>query len=521
MFEIGTATDHADLLEKLHAFLTTNGSASGLTYAGTGTGLLTGYKGGSASVAETFTLTATSATNFTVVGSVTGALAAATVGTPYTGTKIQFLISAGGTAFIAGDVFVLNTAPKWVAQHRARGCYVTGSAGVSESSVIDGKQAADASRNWQPGTGTGTLQFDFLEAETIAEYAIIPDVSTNGRPTAWTFDYWNGSSWVNLDTRSSYTSWSIGGPVPFTVASPVSAVRYRINVTAISASPLTISAVELRRAANGINVAFSQYLWKAPGSDGTSSIYVGAHHLRHVSSDYYDWELFALDGYTAGLNLYQQPGCHSNLWLPLWQNSMPYWFVADGRRCIVVAKVQAQYESAYLGFYDSYFTPGQVPYPMCLGGMASPATAGQPAWTNGSLRWAQIDDRHRAFTHANKGASVYDCQLHVRGFDGVYLAFVASITDNLSWVATTENIIWPYSGDLTSMDPCHDGSYALFPVMLMGAAPNPTGQLSGIYAMTGGGITPESLVRLGAVDHLVVQNVNRSDRNDFFAVRLD
>ena len=57
--------------------------------------------------------------------------------------------------------------------------------------------------------------------------------------------------------------------------------------------------------------------------------------------------------------------------------------------------------------------------------------------------------------------------------------------------------------------------------MLLSPAPNPMGQLSGVFAITGQGTTAESLIRVGAVDHLVVPNISRTDRNDFLAVRLD
>lgn len=69
---------------------------------------------------ETWTVTATSATSFTVVGSVSGAQGTATVGTQYTSAAgLDFLISAGSVAFVAGDKFVfevvdhfdLSTAP--------------------------------------------------------------------------------------------------------------------------------------------------------------------------------------------------------------------------------------------------------------------------------------------------------------------------------------------------------------------------------------------------------------------------
>jgi hypothetical protein len=58
---------------------------------------------------ETFTLTATSATTFAVSGTVSGARAAATVGTSYTtAAGMNFTISAGMTPFAVGDTFTFS-----------------------------------------------------------------------------------------------------------------------------------------------------------------------------------------------------------------------------------------------------------------------------------------------------------------------------------------------------------------------------------------------------------------------------
>jgi len=54
---------------------------------------------------ELWTMTATSATNFTVSGFVSGSQTAAAVGTPYNNGIVSFTIAAGGTAFVAGDTF--------------------------------------------------------------------------------------------------------------------------------------------------------------------------------------------------------------------------------------------------------------------------------------------------------------------------------------------------------------------------------------------------------------------------------
>jgi hypothetical protein len=73
----------------------------------TGDGTCTQVNGGPDAVAETITVTLTSATAFSVSGSVTGAMAAGTVGTLYSKPQVEFLITAKGDAFINGDTFAI------------------------------------------------------------------------------------------------------------------------------------------------------------------------------------------------------------------------------------------------------------------------------------------------------------------------------------------------------------------------------------------------------------------------------
>jgi hypothetical protein len=88
--------------------------ASEPAYTGTGTGTISwpviseAYDYGNSAPlvqVETITVTATNATTFDVTGSSSGAHAAATVGVAYSEDGLSFTISAGGTAFEAGDSF--------------------------------------------------------------------------------------------------------------------------------------------------------------------------------------------------------------------------------------------------------------------------------------------------------------------------------------------------------------------------------------------------------------------------------
>lgn len=75
----------------------------------TGNGTCTQVYGGPDAVAQNITITFTSATAFGVTGSVTGAIAAGTVGTLYQSSIIEFMITAGAAAFINGDTIVIVT----------------------------------------------------------------------------------------------------------------------------------------------------------------------------------------------------------------------------------------------------------------------------------------------------------------------------------------------------------------------------------------------------------------------------
>ena len=75
----------------------------------TGNGTFTQVYGGPDTVAENITITFSSASAFAVSGSVTGAMAAGTVGTLYSTPQVEFMVTAGSAAFINGDTCVIVT----------------------------------------------------------------------------------------------------------------------------------------------------------------------------------------------------------------------------------------------------------------------------------------------------------------------------------------------------------------------------------------------------------------------------
>jgi hypothetical protein len=384
--QTGTATDYSDLLNQLDEFLTSAGMALAPGFAGAGNGTIAA-EGGSASVAEIITVTFTSATAFTVAGSVSGALGSGAVGTAFASTKANFTITAGSTAFSSGDVFTFSTAPAWTS---------------------------------------------------------------------------------------------------------------------------------LRR------VAGSEMIWQAPGNGGEDAIVVGAKTFSSEATDFYDWRLGGFTAYDAGSAFEGQPGyvggvgqTMSSPILTLWNSTIPYWFIANGRRVIIIAKISTVYVAAYLGFLNSYMSPGAFPYPLVVGGNLAFRGA-EPALTSPDWRWS-FEDIHMAdFAIPTDGemAADSDSSLQLRMPSGIYRGFC------LDW-SDAHGQVWPYAY-VTTWDwrPNLDGSYSLLPIVLFDGTPNVYGELEGVFAVTGFSNAAENTITIGGIQYLVVQNVFRTDEADYFAVRL-
>jgi hypothetical protein len=384
-FAIGTATHASDLLDKLHTFLTATGSAYNLAYTGTGNGTLTAYDGGADSVAETFTITASDATTFAVVGSVSGSLGNATVGSAFAHAKLNFLLTAGATPFVAGDTWTLNTAPKWTAQRAIQG---------------------------------------------------------------------------------------------------------------------------------------DQYIWKAPGNDGLHSIYVGAKYYADAGADTYNWGLVGMTGYQAGIDIYAQPGVDPEpRGLPMWNTTIPYWFVRNGQRVIIAARIGTTYEHAYLGFINPYIDPGSYPYPLLVGGSVTAPTT----------RYSDGTTAHHAYWRGmNTGTTSANHNGHLRLVDGAWAPLTGSeITSGASAPLT----LWPYGAYSTSFDNIRenlDGSYPLFPIWMSGArgtSPNYVygiyGELDGLKATTGHANASENTITDGINNYVVFQDTSRTTKKSFVALHLD
>jgi hypothetical protein len=119
----------------------------------------------------------------------------------------------------------------------------------------------------------------------------------------------------------------------------------------------------------------------------------------------------------------------------------------------------------------------------------------------------------------------YAGQLRLRRPDGVWVGF---LIDNY-YTTNTGGAVWPFSNPngtqyMTDLRDNLDGSYPTFPLVLtedLNGVQNVYGELGGVRATTGHNNAAENTIMDGRDLWLVVQNITRTTKHDYFCVRLD
>ncbi len=182
-----------------------------------------------------------------------------------------------------------NLTISWVRRTRVGGEWLdgTGTVPLSESSeayevdILNGPPAV--ARTYSADSGTAANAFDgspstewivgssglprwlrvaFAAAQTVRQYGIRARASfaSSDSPRTFTFEGWDGTAWVLLDSRVAETGWTNGQLRSFTLAAPASCSEFRLVVTAGSGGGNTgLAELELYRTVGGPNIAASTY----------------------------------------------------------------------------------------------------------------------------------------------------------------------------------------------------------------------------------------------------------------------
>jgi hypothetical protein len=251
---------------------------------------------------------------------------------------------------------------------------------------------------------------------------------------------------------------------------------------------------------------------QGPGLSGTDEIYAIIKTFFDAGADYYNWQINAADGYTATASGAGQPNVSPPSYIPLWNSAIPYWFMASGRRFIVVAKVSTTYQGGYVGLSLPFSTPTQFPYPMMIAGTSAAANA----------RWSSTALRMFCMALAS--------QSYLRHIDGGWNAITGYYEGLISPV--TKFVFHPYGGTpvnisyISTMRDGLGGAYPLTPITAInldnGVTKGVDGELDGVFHISGFNNAAENVVNdpVSGLDHVVFHNVYRTGFHDYFALRL-
>ena len=243
---------------------------------------------------------------------------------------------------------------------------------------------------------------------------------------------------------------------------------------------------------------------------------------------------------SSAISMEQHPGAGRVMTAFLEATTTTYWFVASGRRFMAVFKIGTVYQAVYGGLFLPYAMPEEYPYPLAIGGTSSVRNTG----TGDIVNHDDASNANRLFTHPimDPGAidAIYPC-LDIRDRDGAWrsvntesdnngeaggvLMFPGSFgQDGGVWeiedFGTGTAAYFGYQEVAINIGPNIDGSYSLTPFTLVDKTnAKVIGILDSVYSVSSIGNTPENVIDVGGVNHLVIPNVQRVARGDFIAIR--
>lgn len=517
----GVATGYINFLDQLEALLCDHGHASGLAYTGTGNGTVTGtgglsggYVGGANSGSETFTLTAIDASTFSVVGSLSGALADATVGVAYTTDKVAFRINAGTAAFVAGDQFKLSTTPAWelLRRHGALPSMRTASAFNTPANLWDENADTYATSTALPASaGMSMIGPAEVRRVTIGMW------QTQARyPSAFRVEYSdNGSSWTPAET---YTDVSFGyrETRTFSVAPVGEHLYWRVVFTASIGGvgvPVEIAGIGFLKGLTG-NIELhrrAEWVVRAPGNEGTDKFCIGVEVFEDAAIAARSFNFYHFRNHDAVAPVRTQAANSGMRNVPLSSNNFTWWLAVSGRRFTGVAKIGAVYVPFYQGLGKPYELPSVHPYPAI--------NAGTSNQENGVA--TSVDPNFRGFSSPGRYGLV------ARYPDGNWRPHSNRFNQgNDQPDNNTPAKVYPASmdasGNRANLREALDGTRPLYEILLTSSNPmHSWGELDGCYFTPGFNLVPEVVVKMDGFDHLTFQNCFRNAADDFFAIRQD
>ena len=278
---------------------------------------------------------------------------------------------------------------------------------------------------------------------------------------------------------------------------------------------------------------------RGPGLSASDQVYVGMRLVTDLLNDAAWIECVGMTGvlqsalnYDDHVNVTSNGGVRCHL---RGNNPMDYWFVANGRRFVIVVQVSTVYESLYAGLFLPYGDPTQYSYPFFLGG-----TSGNGPGAGEIQDWRDTTIAHSNFHRsqietASSGTFAPSAYMLSPSGDWLTCAITAGedhvvgltpweFHDSSTWRIEKNNgsLQKGYTEHHARIIQAFGGDFPLAPIGLAQRSPNRTffGVLEGVYQTPGRGNSAENIVNANGLDHVCFPNVFRTDIDQFWAVQI-
>ncbi len=245
---------------------------------------------------------------------------------------------------------------------------------------------------------------------------------------------------------------------------------------------------------------------KGTGDNGFDEVFVSVETTENAGSSIYNWKLTGAMTYLGqGDTLEAEPFALHEQYLQLWDQAIPYWFFVNGRRLIVVAKVDTKYAIAHMGLLRPFATDEQFPYPYMLGGTYHTDVSYTSTLPLGF--WA--GDTQRASIYTAAGVPHW-MESFSNSSRPIFLPRIGDTTDG--------GVVYDLSTTI-------DGSYTILPIIVILKKVQPTiastlGQVDGFYWVSGYGQASENIITVGSDNYIVFPEMNATGNQNWCAVLL-
>lgn len=250
------------------------------------------------------------------------------------------------------------------------------------------------------------------------------------------------------------------------------------------------------------DAASHELILQGEGLSGEDEIFIGVRTYENVDADYYNLAVAGFTGYVPGNVWSAQPGFMES-GVPAHNQRCDYWLAVNAQRIFLGLKVGTPvYETAYVGFFLPFATPGQYPYPLCVIGMLDGAD---------DVRYS--DTAHSMGFKGDPAGATSRPNCRFRWLDGTWKS-----PEMFPWNNAT---LAGGSGSTARQLRDTDSQYPVMRVIACDSTPNIYGTLDGVGYVSNFNNTVESTIGIDGTDWLCLQDVGRTSFTDYIAVRMD